>query len=107
MKEPNGILELSSESLGNCSNYHIGSEVKSVSLKKVGHDTWFGEYVAVETSSEVRFCTINERTRTIRYTYDHCILARLGKLEFLPKFSDKKLDRGDARQTKFMMKLFT
>ena len=84
LKEPNGELDLSSESLGNCSDYPINSEVKYVRIFKTGNDNWFGDHIAVETSSEVRFCMINEETRNIHYEYHICILKN-GKLEFLSK----------------------
>ena len=63
-------------------------------LTKNGYDVWFGEYVAVETSSEVRFCAINKESRKTKDKYDICTLRQNSKLNFLPKLSAKNLAHG-------------
>ena len=45
-----GKLELRGDDLKNCRTFDLDGEVKTVSLSKIGDDTWIGEYVEVESS---------------------------------------------------------
>ena len=53
-----GELYLSSDNLGGCKDFPVYPNVKSIMLKKIGDDTWIGDFIEVFTTDH-QFCDAN------------------------------------------------
>ena len=62
LNKQNGKLDLTSDSLGGCKNFPVYPNVKSIMLKKIGDDTWVGDFIEVFTSDH-QYCNINTALR--------------------------------------------